>query len=1164
MNNQLMKHLLLIGLLFFSGTTVAQYSIKSCIDIFTFGNLASEKKHTFQREQEGEMLNFKIKVDSISQNYFTMKYWGSDSCNVVNVVYINDKQIGYERHGDYGPINRGFGQALPGRFYYCTILLPLHLTKGKESVGITIKSIDKNRKFNRQFYQAYSHTAPYLDFSKEKQGERVLKPILAEDISEREKQALVQLYREKQIEDFNRLSMRLDKSPNEKLSIVKYSDELRYYASSLMEPWCPAKTDDEKRKALKRIFQVIDNYVIDYYHDTRLVVRGGHQGDWGGFLGALGEALYLVEALIADDCVLGITAFERFLNEPLLIDTKEGKYTLSGIDANYLPLSRKQTWERALKANYDFSRARLSYIYNQVYYTYEGTWKAHEGLRIIHSPLYEGKARSHQILREALGISPFLGEEVLVSEEGRELNLYHSLFYHDQQALFTDDFLQIVAKGKAKSKRDAIGTVVRRLPYGRHYTGITPAGLTRENGYVGNYGETPNYLPEWFYKTLNHAGDEEVNNDILKLALLNIHARSYTRYTSLDDKGKRIMRMQQVLDERNMAYPGMLAYATRVSTGKAMHFASLEKQMVEHQERYSSPEWKPYWEYAAEAVGFAQQQLVDHQYLFSANGRKYDYCLPETYEYITSKRAEYDRFKEVKAGKVHPLTDFDYYSEDELKELKVNSADYKQFAWADVDCMMAVVRDNGIVLSGVFNLLNRGFAANGKIHIQYKNYDHIVQVATRAKFQYHDYYLRMNDRDVDFMTDISSMFKATPLALAGEVCPITFQPGIGKIVRENFEVDNPYSAYPDYLETRYGRYLFVFNTTRAQYGNEQLFEVEIPEDYKKSEVLDLVSGNKLSIRKGKVTVRPNTALVLKLEKEIDSHPKPNAVDFVKVLAGNNKAAVSWKLASGGTSYKVKRSFEEDGDYEIIGEGIRDTYFVDEKIKNGMTAYYKVVAVNNNGQSWDSYRGKVKLEVPTLLTGESTIWRDDKIGNMRNGTVAIDKSRIVIRTDDGLGLGQGDDNMIHTRDIEDSFLFVHTFANGNTEISARLLSKKSIMSGLMLRDQLSENTRYVFLGCDLYGNIVFQNRSRDSRREYTNHRVSPFSWPVVSQTIFQYPYLKLSRNAETHMVAGYISKDGQNWEKLGELYTPFPKSLYVGVGAANTTEAVFEETKFTVH
>lgn len=48
-----------------------------------------------------------------------------------------------------------------------------------------------------------------------------------------------------------------------------------------------------------------------------------------------------------------------------------------------------------------------------------------------------------------------------------------------------------------------------------------------------------------------------------------------------------------------------------------------------------------------------------------------------------------------------------------------------------------------------------------------------------------------------------------------------------------------------------------------------------------------------------------------------------------------------------------------------------------------------------------------------------------------------------------------------------------------------------------------------------------------------------------------------------MVAGYISKDGQNWEKLGELYTPFPKSLYVGVGAANTTEAVFEETKFTV-
>lgn len=1112
-----------------------------------------------------------IQLDPHCQNYFTVKYSGSDPSANVQVVYIDGKQIGYSHHGDYAPINRGFAAPLPGRFYYCTIMLPLHTTLGKDSAQISIQTIGRKQGQGRQICQTYSHTTPYLDFSTEKQGGppfTEIRSIVADDIPESEKERWIQQYRQKQIDDFNAFSTRLDKKPDEKLSIVKYQDELRYYASALLEPWCPAKTAEEKRKALQRIFQVIDNYVKEYYKDTRLVVRGGHQGDWGGFLGALGEALYLVENLLSDEKILGNNEFHRFLDEPLITNTFDDKFSLSGRDENNRPLSRRKTWEQALKANYDFSRARLSYIYNQVYYTYEGAWKAHEGLRIIDSPLYEGKARSHQILREALGIAPFLGEEVLVSEDGRELDLYHSLFYHDREAFFTDDFLQVVAKGKAKSKLDESGNIIRRLPYGRHYTGITPAGLTRENGYVGNYGETANYLPEWFYKTLDHAGDEEINDDILKLALRNIHARSYTRYTSLDHHGKRIMRMQQVLDERNMAYPGMYAYAIRQGTGKFLHFASLEKYMADHPHRYSTPQWDQYWEYAAQAVGFAQQQLADHQFFPPAGekgkwegvlkGSKYDYCLPETYQYITHTRSSYDRFKRVKAGNVHPLTNFEYYTKEELDELQVTPQHYRQFAWVDIDCMMAVVRDNGVVLSGVFNWLNRGFAGNGKLHVQYKNYDHIVQIATRARFQYQDYYLRMNDMDYDFMTRISSLFQAAPLALAGEVCPATFQPGVGKIVRENFEVDNPYSAYPDYLEARYGPYLFVFNTTRSQYGNEQTFDVEIPADSKKSRVLDLVSGALLPVTNGTLSIRPNTAYVLKLEKSASGNEKPHPVDFVQALAGNNQVLLSWKAAAGATSYLIKRSYEENGTYETIARDVQGTSFTDNGIKNGITAYYKIAATNHNGQSWDSYRAEIKLETPSPSADTTSVWRGDKIGNIQRGTCIVEDPRITIRTDDGRGLGQGDDYKIHTRDMEDSFFFVHTPTHGDTEISARVSSRKSALCGLMLRDRLTANTRYAFLGCDPFGNIVFQNRSRDSRREYTNHRVSPFRWPVVSQTIFQYPYLKLNRNADTHIVTGYISKDGQNWEKLGELYSPFPQGVYVGASAANTEGAVFEE------
>jgi hypothetical protein len=149
-------------------------------------------------------------------------------------------------------------------------------------------------------------------------------------------------------------------------------------------------------------------------------------------------------------------------------------------------------------------------------------------------------------------------------------------------------------------------------------------------------------------------------------------------------------------------------------------------------------------------------------------------------------------------------------------------------------------------------------------------------------------------------------------------------------------------------------------------------------------------------------------------------------------------------------------------------------------------------------------------------------------------------------------------MINTRNIEDTFLFVNTVVHGDTEISAKLFSPGAQMSGLMLRDRLSADTRYIFLGCDKFGNILFQNRTKDSRREYTNHKISPFTYPVITPTITQYPYLKLVRNADNHCITGYMSEDGQNWEKIADLFTPFPMNIYAGVGAANAPNAVFEE------
>ena len=201
----------------------------------------------------------------------------------------------------------------------------------------------------------------------------------------------------------------------------------------------------------------------------------------------------MIDNLIKDEDIYGMDEFREFLNEEFITNTVDGKYSISGLDENGNPITRKEAWERCLKATYDFARSRLSYIFNQVMYCYEGAWKALEGLRVIESDIYEaegGKEKSHAILREALGISPFLGEEVLIDPEGRELDLYHDLALHDASSVWTEDHEQVVMKGLAQSKLDKDGNIVRRLPLGKHYTTVSEAGLTRENNYVGNYGES--------------------------------------------------------------------------------------------------------------------------------------------------------------------------------------------------------------------------------------------------------------------------------------------------------------------------------------------------------------------------------------------------------------------------------------------------------------------------------------------------------------------------------------------------------------------------------------------------------------------------------------------------------------------------------------------------
>ncbi|GAB2890329.1 Tat pathway signal protein [Streptomyces mayteni] len=1136
----------------------------------------------------GGDLRFTIAVDPAAQNHLTLLLWGEDDSEYRTVLLVDGEQASYRGAADYEPVNAGTrAAALTGRHFLTTALLPLAATRGRSHVQITLRTMAASltgtvTARSRRYLEAFTHPAPWVPpFDGDVTGYQKTARA-APALTPEAERALVERYRARQLDTFDALSRRVDADPAATMSIVRYQDELRFYAEALSTDWCPAATPAAKREALTRIFASVDAYTRQYYGNVRSLGNGGHQSDWGGYHSALGEALYIVENLIADPEVYGADRFAALLAEPFETGSADGDNSIAGVGWDGGELTRFGAWERVLKAAFDFARSRLSYIHNQVMYTYEGAWKAHEGLRVIRSGYYEGRARSHRIALEALGAAPFLGEEVLVGPEGRELDLYHSLFQHDRNAQYTQDYLRVVMRGLATSKLDGSGLVVRRLPYGRHHTGLTAAGLTRENGYVGNYGEATNYLPSWFHRTFGHAGDEELNDEILRLALRSVHARGQTRYQSEDAAGRRLMRMQQVVDDRNSAYPGRVAYATDdQSPAQAMGFASLEHHMARHPERYRGREWAPYWEYAAEAVGFLQQQLADNQYfnLFESRilpNHRYTLGFRETWEYVAAGRADFPRFGgRTAAGVVLPHTDLDRYTDAELDRLGVTRDQLPaRFAWVDVDNLLFCARDGETHLFASLIMRNKGgFQANGRLHAQYGGHDQLAQFATSGVLRYQEYTLRAPSVEEAILHDRYSPPGAPPLAQAGELTPVAFQPGVGRTDRDNFREDTPYAGYPELAFARYGRYLFAANTTRAAHRNQRDHTVPLPPEHRGDRVLDLVSGERLRVVDGGLPLAPGEAVVLRLATTEAGADVPAAVDVVVTTPGSGAVGLSWKPAAGADSYTVSRADRAGGRYVEVARGLTDASHLD-RVSSASSAssgeavhHYRVRAVNARGG------GRPSSPVTAVVTPAHSrglrggSWRDDAVGEGAAGSAAVRGGTVTVSGVAGAGFAAGDDDHVYDRDHHDSLHLVSRLARGGVAVTARLAGAAGTVNGVMLRDATGGLARYVYLGADADGRLELRTRSLDSREDIGQGNAgqnaaggitrSPMLVDLgedVEHRLADTPFVRLVRHADSHLVTALVSADGRAWERIGASVTPMVDVLHAGVAA--TADTVF--------
>jgi len=181
---------------------------------------------------------------------------------------------------------------------------------------------------------------------------------------------------------------------------------------------------------------------------------------------------------------------------------------------------RRDAYITMLAQSLSYWRQHFPHYSNQSQICAIGLYQANRGLKLLapERALPEEKARDY--LHQAIGTVAYLGPE------------------------------------------DAGGLPTK--PLGEHYTQVTAKGLTRELGYVGNYGEVTDWMI-MMYESVSRGKDGSEDDALRRQMLKIIKARGYFRPKDVDGDGHTIARIETVVGWRNEVYPGEVAYASRTA-----------------------------------------------------------------------------------------------------------------------------------------------------------------------------------------------------------------------------------------------------------------------------------------------------------------------------------------------------------------------------------------------------------------------------------------------------------------------------------------------------------------------------------------------------------------------------------------------------------------------
>lgn len=449
-------------------------------------------------------LDFTLNVDPVQQNYATVQLWGGDTNPNKITLYCEGKQIGYRHLGDVEILDLGTAAPMyAGRFTYRTLPLPLNLTRNHPQLNCRLRATGPYAVYNKDF-------AKY-----QRPMEQPSRPLYA-----------LHAHTAPMLDTGNDVAEATD-APG---------------VRPAPGPEVMAQVQDRVNREIDRLLAAPRALTL---HECLFLARAFHV-TWTG--------AYRNGAVVDKVIAAGDRFHARFLADPSFIysDTTHTNpdWEALGPYGRALSLLQKQI-QPVLDQPLGDTGTRRRDGYGAMLSWGQDYIRQHRRLYTNQSMIVD----LFGIYYSNLGLIAVGSSKALPEAVARDY-LYQSMGLRDWNGNTGADGQPDYRSGSSDNGR--IG-----LP--RRYRIFTDAGLSKELGYVGSYGEIQDWATGIYLATVpvgskgSAGGDPLLLQQLVKIS----HARLPFRYPGTDAEGYRTMQLEAAIGWRDPVFPGATSYVQK-------------------------------------------------------------------------------------------------------------------------------------------------------------------------------------------------------------------------------------------------------------------------------------------------------------------------------------------------------------------------------------------------------------------------------------------------------------------------------------------------------------------------------------------------------------------------------------------------------------------------